>query len=395
MSVFFTLNQKEFVKTLAICSQVSQKKSDVEILTFSKILVQKDKIEFMAVGTATFFKTNLKPENLDLKEDKVEFLIKTDSFAQAVSLISDKDIGIEVDLEKLNLTIKSAKTKHKLRINLELIDEYYKPEREGNEVSKVIAKVKTADFVSSIKASFISVGSPKSTYDQKFLSICLTANIEDKKLIVVSTDRYRITKTSLSFEILKTNLENNEQKTNFLFSPKNLQLLISTLAQGSESEVSLDFGLNFLWINFGNSELVIKYNQGEYPDYEKIIPQSFTCQFETSVSDLLEGLKQVYFCAKNNVINKSITIKVEPANQKIFLSAQTETGEASESEVILEKYEGTQENWTQSFNADYLTSYLSILENEKVLWESNPGRPSVLSPLGQKNKQLYLVSGLK
>jgi len=53
------------------------------------------------------------------------------------------------------------------------------------------------------------------------------------------------------------------------------------------------------------------------------------------------------------------------------------------------------EDWSQSFNADFLLEYLSSVETENVLWESNPGKPAVLSPEGKKETEFYLVSGLR
>jgi DNA polymerase III sliding clamp (beta) subunit (PCNA family) len=114
-----------------------------------------------------------------------------------------------------------------------------------------------------------------------------------------------------------------------------------------------------------------------------------------NTSELLSAFKQVYFFAKSNTINKSVELKVVPKDKKIVLTSHTDDGFASESEVALGSYKGAEEEWTQSFNSDYLMDYISSVNTENTLWESNPGKPSVLSPEGQKTTQFYMVSGLR
>ena len=109
----------------------------------------------------------------------------------------------------------------------------------------------------------------------------------------------------------------------------------------------------------------------------------------------MAGLRQVYLSARSNLANKTVNVEILPKENKIVLSAETEDGNKSESTLTLKNYEGIDDSWKQSFNADYLMDYLNVLQTEEMVWEANPGKPSVLSPIGEKEKQLYLVSGLK
>jgi hypothetical protein len=61
----------------------------------------------------------------------------------------------------------------------------------------------------------------------------------------------------------------------------------------------------------------------------------------------------------------------------------------------MENYEGVSEDWTQSFNSDYLIDYIGTIQTDIVLWEANPGKPSVLSPEGQRATKFCLISGLR
>jgi len=389
---FVSLKQKDLEKVLGLCNQVSPKRSDIDIFTFTKIEIKDSKIKFSAINPNLFYVANIEAKDAEPKNLDISFLIKTDLFASSVSLISDENIGLEIDLEKLTLVVQGSKAKHTLRIDTQNLNDFNIPQ-EIPENIRASVRVLTSDLIEANKAALISVGQPKSVYQPEFLSVCYTLSPEEKKLTVVATDRYRITKTVLVANYDKVSEELKGQSVNYLINPKNLQLLASS-SEDQES-IELSFESDFLWIKLENSMLIIRYGDGKYPDYDKIIPQSFSCSFLVSNKDLLASLRQVYLFAKTNVVNKSITLKINPQNKKIIFSTQTQDGYSSESSLEIENYEGVQEEWIQSFNADYLIEYINTQTSEKLLWESNPGKPSVLSPENSKEKQLYLVSGLR
>jgi DNA polymerase-3 subunit beta len=389
---FFSLNQKDFLHKLNICNQISPKKSDIELFTFTKIEVADGELMMSCLNSNLYFKSSLKVQNLDAQENIV-FLIKTDLIASSVGLIVDENVGIEVNFEKNSLIVQGSKSKYTLRIDTQNLSDFNLPKSNPeNLVSSV--RIISNDLMESLKTCQVSVGQPKNVYQPEFLNICFTLKPTENKLLIVSTDRYRITKNVNVANFDKVSPELTEQEQlNFLVNPRSLQL-ITSVADNKES-TELNFEKDFLWVNFEKSTVIMRYGEGKYPDYDKIIPQSFTCSFVVPCKDLLTSLKQVYLFARTNTINRSITLKVDPKSSKIVFSAQTQDGYSSESSVDIEGYEGVQDEWTQAFNADYLIDYISAINDTKILWESNPGKPSVLSPENKKERQLYLVSGLK
>jgi hypothetical protein len=61
----------------------------------------------------------------------------------------------------------------------------------------------------------------------------------------------------------------------------------------------------------------------------------------------------------------------------------------------LNNYDGNNEEWEQLFSADYIRDYINVIKSEFLLWESNPSKLSIISPLNEKESQFYLVGGLK
>ncbi len=390
---FVSLIQKDLQKVLGTCTQVSPKKSDVDIFTYTKVVIGKADVVFSCINSHYFFQKSLPVSNLDLGDsEKVEFLIKTELFAGSVSMIFDEVVGLDLDLDKNTLIVQGSKSKHTLRVDTQTVGDFITPESKPEE-SQVKLSVSAEDLIFGNKGASVSVGNPKTVYQPEFLNICYSLKPSENKISVVSTDRYRIVKTNLPANFSEVKDDLKDQSTNFLLGPRGLSLL-NSVAEGKDI-IDLNFEKDYLWVKIGESVLVLRYGDGKYPDYEKIIAQSFACSFILNTNELLNALKQVYITARNNISNKSITIEVDPTKNKLTLSANTSDGYSSESVVDMSSYEGSEDSWKQSFNADYLIEYLNTVKTENILWESNPGKPAVLSPENKKETQLYLVSGLK
>jgi DNA polymerase III sliding clamp (beta) subunit (PCNA family) len=391
--MFFSFAQKELARLLSNCNLISPKKSDVDLFTYTKFSVQDGMLEFIAINPSIYYRSNLKPKSIEINpEEGTVFLIKTDLITSAISLINDELVGLEVDLEKHTLSVQGAKSKHTLRINTQLIEDFKLPD-EAEEVLETELRITLDDLVTANKIAGTSVGNPKVIFEPQFLNICYTLAPKTKEMYIVSTDKYRLAKLKLVANYENPNEEIDFPK-NYLIHPNNLQLLAA--CAGAEDEViTLKFCQNYLWIHLKEATLTMRYGSGNFPEYDKIIPQSFACSFHLQTSELLESLRQIYFAARTNAINKTVTISVTPSSNELLLQAKTEDGNSSQSVVQLIEYEGVSEEWSQSFNADYLIDYISAIKTETLLWEANPGKPSVLSPKDQKETQMCLISGLR
>lgn len=389
---FVSFNQKDLARVLTNCNLISPRKSEIDLFTYTKVFIGKESAEFTSINSTIFFNTALQFGRSEVKEkDGLSFLIKTDLISNAVNLISDDMVGLEIDLEKSTLIVQGASSKHTLRTSVTNIEDFVVPQiTEDDIVAKM--KVNTQEILEANKVAFTSVGNPKVVYQPEFLNICYTLLKEQNQMIVVSTDRYRMGRTTIS-AVFETFNGDAEAPINYLINPKNIHLIANCVV--AEENLSFLFGKDYLTVTVGANELTMRYGDGKFPDYDKIIPSSFSCSFYVNTKDTLQALKQVYFAARSNVVNKNVNITISPANKKITLVSKTDDGNSSESTINMENYEGVTDDWTQSFNADYLIDYISTVNTDTILWESNPGKPSVLSPAKERERQLCLVSGLR
>jgi len=389
---FLSVSQKELRKILAVCSQISPRVSDVEIFTYTQVSVQADKVQISCFNSSTFFQSVIVPVQVDHLSDPIEFLIKTDLFASTVSLITDENLGLNLDLNKLVLVVQGSTSKHTLRIKIDGLDDFVRPNRQLDKVQATLL-VDSNEFLKANKVSQVSVGNPRTVYQQEFLHICFTLKPALNQLLIVSTDRHRMVQSTLTPKYATVAEALQTSSKNYLINPKSLSIVAGLV--DTDSELEFSFQEDVLWVKLNQTELAIKYGEGTYPDYEKILPQSFACSFLINTKELLEALRQVFYLARLNTVNKSVTVQVEPAQNQLKLVTTTSDGYASESVVNMLTYEGSPESWSQSFNAEYLIDYIATVDTEKLLWEANPGKPTLLSPENQKSKQIYLVSGLR
>jgi DNA polymerase III subunit beta len=390
---YFSFSQKELSRLLASCNIVSPKKSEIELFTYTKFEFKDKVLELTAINSSIFYKTTIKPNTNETEDgEELVFLIKTDIITAATSLINDEFVGIEIDLNAQTLSIQGAKSKHNLRINRSLVDDFKLPDVTEEKFETEI-RLTLDDVASANKIATTAVGNPKVIFEPQFLNICYTLAPKTKEMYIVATDKYRLSKQKLvaNYEEHATDVEFPK---NYLLHPHNLNLL-TACAGGEDEVVTLKFGQHYLWILLKDASLTMRYGTGNFPEYDKIIPQSFSCSFYVSTADLLESLRQIYFAARTNTINKTVTLQVFPAKKEIVFGAKTDDGNSSQSTISMDDYDGVSEEWSQSFNADYLIDYISSIKTEKLLWEANPGKPSVISPQNHKDTQMCLISGLR
>jgi DNA polymerase III subunit beta len=388
----FTVAKSTLQSKINLCNQICTRKDPVEVYTHTKIEVKAGILFISCLNSSLFYQTSI---TLESSTTDCVFVIKTDMFASAVDLLDNATIELRFDSEKQSLLVKGNKAKHNLRTNNRLVDDFISPVPSDDSVRATV-EMSSKDFENAVQKAFVAVGTPKNTYQPEFCNICFSINDETSKLSIVSTDRYRVSRLVPAINSLTMNKENANYKagqTNFLLLPKNLKLALSSI--DSAEAIKLSFENDFAWIKAGSTELTMSYGQGNYPDYNKIIPESFACNFILDPKEMLSGLKQVSLIGNLDAVNRKVKLFVNPEVNEIKLVTENSDGESSESIVKIEKYEGVNDSWEQAFNSGYISDYLNITDASKLLWESNPGKPSILSPENAKESELYLVSGLK
>jgi DNA polymerase III sliding clamp (beta) subunit (PCNA family) len=388
---FISFDRKKLSSVLSQAYLISGTKNLIDIYTHTRLtIIEDNKVKFEVLNDQVHFSAELAAITLESLPKDTTFLVKIEMLNQSVSTIGDDIIGLDINLKTSTLIVQGNKSKHTLRIDTTHLEEFT-PMLFDNKSVEYSIKLKSHLLKSILQRANVSVGNPRSVYQPEFLSICFSIISDPLSLVVASTDRFRVTKLVPEVDLVKGKAKVDTNK-NYLMPPKSLALCNWYT---DSDDLNIDLGTNLVRVSNSNATIVFRYGDGNYPDYSKIIPSSFICSFTVATADLKEALKQTLFTARVNAESKAVLIKVAPTAKRITCSAQTKDGFASESVVDIIDYQGDITDWEQSFNIDYLTTFLAVTDASHIVWEANPGKPAVLSPQAGKDKDLYLVSGLK
>lgn len=192
----------------------------------------------------------------------------------------------------------------------------------------------------------------------------------DGKLYAVATDSYRLAEK----ELVKT-----AQTVDLLVPASAMQDLLRILSDYDEEVVVVhdDQQVSF---KAGDVELVTRLIEGRYPDYRKLIPQSFSTSTTLKRADFVNITKVSSLFARESA--GSITIAASEADKQISIrSVASQLGENTASAEAKVKGEAD-----VTLNSRYLLDALNALSVEEVTFGFNGKlEPCVLRAAGAKD----------
>ena len=214
-------------------------------------------------------------------------------------------------------------------------------------------------------------------------------NFINNKLKMVATDSYRLGEKNMEL--------NKPVKDNFSFilPQKAVKEIISTFGD-KEGELKILFGANQVLFELLMTEIshpkihfISRQVEGEYPNYEEIIPDKNKIKAVLNRNNLINQIKAAgLFSGKAG----EVIFKIDPDKKEIEISSQNpEAGNYSS--FISGQIEGKKEKI--SFNYRYLIDGLSKMSDSDISFEINgSGDPGVFKPL-KDDSFLYIVMPIK
>jgi DNA polymerase-3 subunit beta len=132
-------------------------------------------------------------------------------------------------------------------------------------------------------------------------------------------------------------------------------------------------------------ELVSQLIQGTFPNYNQLIPQSYTTRAEVSLAEFTKAARTAAIFAREGsaIVRLQITPGEELTPGKIVLSARTEEIGDNIGEIDA-TVEG--EETKIAFNSKFLSDVLGVLHEERVTLEmTSSSSPGVIRPVGVEN----------
>jgi DNA polymerase III subunit beta len=207
-------------------------------------------------------------------------------------------------------------------------------------------------------------------------------SIKGNTLKIVATDRYRLAER-------KVKLNKEVVHSQDVIVPHKTTLELSRIIAGNKG--SVDMVLNDTQISFtlDQTQIISRLIDGQYPDYEQIIPQEFTTTVSTDKHAFVNALRAGGIFSQN-----SSSIRLEYSPEKGTMTIIAESSELGKSVVNLPSSVTGGEGFI-ILNFRYVLDCLSAIETPTVVVKiTNDSSPSLILPEGEDN-YIYLVMPIK
>ncbi len=204
-----------------------------------------------------------------------------------------------------------------------------------------------------------------------------------KTVKLAATDSYRLGEKS--FELTK----DLGVDTSFIVPSKTAQELQKILENSKEDELEVRVGKGQIQFKVDGVELVSRLIEGNFPDYEKIIPKENKTTAVLSTEDFLLSLKKVSVIVREN--SNNVKVRLEKGKLLVF-SDETQVGQGA-TEISAENMTG--ETLETALNVQYLLDVLSHLKDPKVNFSLNDGLSPVMVTPAKSSGYLHIIMPLK
>lgn len=182
----------------------------------------------------------------------------------------------------------------------------------------------------------------------------------EKEIKIAATDSFRLAEKVIFEKDFKS-----EIKSSSIIPLRTVHEVARIIDEKNET-VKITPEQNQILFDLGETQLVSRLIEGEYPNYEQIIPKEFETQLALKKTDLMNAVKLVgLFSGKTNDIK--FTARPDQKTLEIY-SSQSETGEGT-SVLALKKSIGKE--LTAVFNYRYVLDGLMNIQDEEIVFELN------------------------
>ncbi len=335
-----TVLQEDFAKAVNIASRFASPKAQLPIL--GNILISSEKTKVRIVSTNLEISASV---SLGAKvEEEGEISIPSKVLNDLVSNLPKETIEISSKEEQLKVSSPGFSSNV---LGMSAVD--------FPKVPAGIDKSKAVPLPSKEFSDALSKVTFAASMDETRPVLTGVLFIKDKKnLNLVATDGFRLSKKTV-------NVENDDEFK--LILPK---LILNEVARDSSSEMFFSFDQNDKQAVFSSGDITLtsRLLEGEYPDFDKIIPKNSSLSISVDKEDFLRAVKLASVFARE----ASNIVKIKVLKESIKVSAESGSSGSQEMsvEAKIQINEKGNENMEVSFNYKFLEDFLNSIKSDTL-----------------------------
>ena len=338
----FTFDRDAMIKEISIAQEIITNKSPVSILSNILIIAENNSLTIKATDSVVKFSTVIP---VDIQEEG-RTTIFCDKFMSILSSLPSGDI--EFIQEDIGVTIKPIAKRVKFQLKSQASDKF--PES-GTSENIPFFEIPSKDFKEMIRETIFAVSDDKNRY---FMTGVYFVKNGDT-LTMVATDGRRLS---------------CDNKTGFSipdFQPAIIPTkILSCILKNAPDEGNIQIAVvdKSVFVKFANLEFSSVLIEGQFPNYQKVIPENLTMSFMVNKADLDAALKRTTIMVDRKV--SRIIFKISSGVLKL-ISPESDIGTADEE--IPCRYDGRDISMALNFN--YVTDPLKVIDSENIIFDFN------------------------
>lgn len=359
--------KSEFLKGIQTVANVISSKTTLPILSHILLDAAGDRIQLYATNLEVGIRTSVRAE-----------VIEEGGITVPGRMISD--IVREVPEDKMEVL-----TETKARMVISCGKSFFKimglPKEEFPKIPELEGKGSFSISCGTVK-EFIRKTSFAVSKDEIRPGLSgILLKVRKGEMTVVSTDGRRLAKFKKSIS--------DKEIEKVVILPSKAVNEVNRIMEDGKDEVKIAVGENEVMFEFGKIMLVTRLVKERFPDYERVVPKTYSVRLSLEREVFLSAVRRVSLLTSE----KSSAIKISLSRNKMALSASTsELGEASDEIDI--SYDGEEE--ILAFFPVYLMDFLRNETCKEVYFDIiNSVSPAVLRPVGGEEDYLYVIMPIK
>ncbi len=297
-------------------------------------------------------------------------VVNATMFTEIIRKLPNTEINIGINENNL-LTIECEGALYKLATMNP--DEF--PELPKIEVENSI-KLEQSALKSIIRRTIFAVSSDE---NRPIFSGCLF-EIKDNKLNVVAIDGFRLALRTINLPVPVNDFKS-------VIPAKTLNEVIKIVSD-SFDEIKIGVSKNQALFEMENCKLVTRILDGEFLNYNSVIPNNWQTRVRVNKSDLLNSFERISLISSSSIEKeKKYPVKVSVDIGKMTISCINQTGEAKE-----DVYISTEGKYLEAgFNPKYFLDSLKAIDDEEVFIEFGTNISPCLIKSVENNEYVYMI----
>lgn len=359
-----TIPQESFSKALTIASRFTTPKVQLPILANVYLSAKKNSLTISATNLEISVSLQL---SATIEEDG-DITIPSRTLTDIVSNLKKGDIALSTDDTLVHITA-SGFTGKVAGMHGDDFPQVPK------ELSKTASTIGTLDFSQALSKMLYAV----SVDESRPILTGVLCILKDNEITLVSTDGFRLSKTSLPLQ--------DQGEGTFIIPKGIVSEIVRTKDEGDTVSFSYTKEENQFICKIGATILSSRLIDGNFPDFDRIIPKETTTTITVGKSDLLRAVKIASIFAKDsaNVIKlkvgeSDISVSADSSqkgNEETTIDAEITSSEKS---VIPAKSGTSTNNLSIAYNCKFIEDFLSnMIGDELSLSLTTPSAPTIFS----------------